>query len=272
MMTAKRFAAGFALAVLAAFVTTSPAPAQALRTEIEAIVKEYLATHPDEIGDILKDYLVKHPDVLQQAIVEMMKNRRAPGAQAGQGPLTNADRAAAIKSNAEPLLNSKRQVTLGNAQGDVTLVEFFDYNCGYCKRALADTMTLLKDDPKLRIVLKEFPILGPGSAEAARIGVAVRMQDPSGRKYLAYHQKLLSERGPANRDSARAAAKEAGIDMARLDKDVISDEVSESIEESVKLARLLGINGTPGYVVGDSIVPGAIGAGALKSKILEARK
>ena len=93
-------------------------------------------------------------------------------------------------------------MTLGNPQGDVTLVEFFDYSCGFCKRALSDMLALLKDDPKLKIVLKEFPILGPGSVEAARVAVAVRMQDPGGQKYLAFHQELLGAPGPATRDRA----------------------------------------------------------------------
>ena len=275
MKTAIRTAAIFAFAALATTAWVPLAQAQTLRTEIEAIVKEYIASHPDEIGEVVKDYLGKHPEALQEAIIGMMKARRG-GAQVGNQPaplaLLGADKAAAVKNNSDLLFNSKLQVTLGDVKGDVTLVEFFDYNCGYCRRALADTMALLKDDPKLKIVLKEFPILGPGSAEAARIGVAVRMQDPGGQKYLAYHEKLLGGRGPANRESALAAAREAGVDMERLDKDVASDEVGQTLDESVKLAHALGINGTPGYVVGDTVVPGAIGAVALKRKIQEARK
>jgi protein-disulfide isomerase len=112
---------------------------------------------------------------------------------------------------------------LGNKDGDVTFVEFFDYNCGYCKRAMTDMLDLMKADPKLKVVLKEFPVLSQGSVEAAQVAVAVRMQDPTGKKYLDFHQKLLGGRGQApTRRRALAAAKEAGLDMAKLEKDLAS--------------------------------------------------
>ena len=120
----------------------------------------------------------------------------------------------------EAIFNSPRGVTLGNKDGDVTFVEFFDYNCGYCKRAMTDMLDLMKTDPKLKVVLKEFPVLSQGSVEAAQVAVAVRMQDPTGKKYLDFHQKLLGGRGAADKARAMAAAKEAGLDMARLEKDV----------------------------------------------------
>ena len=122
---------------------------------------------------------------------------------------------AAVKDNAETIFNSPRQVVIGNPQGDVTFVEFFDYNCGYCKRAMTDMFDLMKNDPKLKVVLKEFPVLGPGSVEAARVAVAVRMQDKTGKKYMDFHQKLLSGRGQADKARALAVAKEVGMDMAR---------------------------------------------------------
>src|SRR5207302_10173259 len=125
----------------------------------------------------------------------------------------------AVKDNAQLIFSSPRQVTIGNPQGDVTMVEFFDYNCGYCKRAMADMFDLMKDDPKLKVVLKEFPVLGEGSMQAAQVAVAVRMQDKTGKKYLDFHTKLLSGRGPADKTRALAVAKEIGLDMARLDKD-----------------------------------------------------
>ncbi len=128
-------------------------------------------------------------------------------------------------------------------------------------------LTLIKDDPNLKIVLKEFPILGTGSAEAARIAVAVRMQDPEGQKYLAFHQELLGGGGPASKEKALAAAKNQGLDMARLERDSASDEVSATLSEDVKLASAMGINGTPGYVVGDKVVLGAVGITALKERI-----
>ena len=162
-------------------------------------------------------------------------------------------------------------MTLGNRDGDVTLVEFFDYNCGYCKRALSDLMAMMKADPKLKVVLKELPILGPGSLEAARVAVAVRMQDPSGAKYLDFHRRLLENRGANDKARALAAAKDAGLDMARLERDMTSEEVGKSLDESMKLAKALGINGTPGYVVGERVVVGAVGLATLRDKVAAAR-
>jgi protein-disulfide isomerase len=243
-----------------------PARAQSSRADIEAVVKNYLANNPEEVQRIVKDYLMKNPDVLQDALTEFVKRRQATAGAA------RPDKSAEIKANAKLLFDSPRQVTLGNRSGDATLVEFFDYNCGFCKRALADKLELLKDDPKLKLVLKELPILGPGSTEAARVAVALRMQDNAGEKYLAFHRKLLSERGQANKYSAMAAAAEAGADMARLETDLANAEVAATLEENLKLARTLGISGTPAYVVGEAVVPGAVGAANLKDRIRAARR
>lgn len=117
-----------------------------------------------------------------------------------------------------------------------------------------------------------MPILGPGAAEAARIGIALRMQDDTGKKYLSFHETLLGGRGAVNRDNALAAAKQAGADMHRLERDVSSAEIDQTIEETRQLARAVGINGTPGYVIGETVVPGAIGAAALKARIADVRK
>ena len=126
---------------------------------------------------------------------------------------------------------------LGNPHGNVTFVEFFDYNCGYCKRAMDDMLTLLKNDPKLKVVLKEFPVLGPGSVEAAQVAVAVRMQDKTGKKYLEFHQKLLGGRGQADKARALAVAKDVGLDMARLEKDMASAEVKATPSGKLQARR-----------------------------------
>src|SRR5437868_13994523 len=125
-------------------------------------------------------------------------------------------------------------------------------------------LTLIKSDPKLRIVLKEFPVLGEGSTEAAQVAVAVRMQDPSGKKYLEFHQKLLGGRGQADRAHALAVAKEVGLDMARIEKDMAGDEAKTTLEENMHMAEALGLNGTPSYVIGSEVVGGAVGLAALK--------
>ena len=216
-----------------------------------------------EIQQIIRDYLIKHPEVLQEAMAELEKKQASAETEKAR---------AAVKNHTQALFYSPRHVVVGNAQGDVTLVEFFDYNCGYCKRALTDLMDIMKGDAKLRVVLKEFPVLGPGSVEAAQVAVAVRMQDKSGKKYLDFHQKLLGGRGQADKARALAAAKEAGLDMARLEKDLTSEEVRASLDESFKLAEALGLNGTPSYVIGEDVVIGAVGAATLKEKVANARK
>jgi len=218
-------------------------------------------TQKSEIEKIIKDYLVAHPEVLEEASAELDKRKQLAEAEKARNE---------IKNHSEALFQSPRQVTVGNTSGDVTLVEFFDYNCGYCKRALADLTTIMKDDGKLRVVLKEFPVLGPGSVEAARVAVAVRMQD-KGKKYFDFHQRLLGGRGQADKARALQAAKEAGFDMARIEKDMGSDEVKVTLEESMKLAEALGLNGTPSYVVGEEVVVGAVGLDALKQKVNIAR-
>jgi len=263
----------FASAVVAGLIMLAPhrTLAQDPRGEIEAIVKDYLATHPDEVGEIVKGYFLKHPEAIAQVLAEILKHRPATGASAGAPPGSAmnalADHSAAIAGNTAALLSSAHQVTLGNPDGDVTLVEFFDYSCGFCKRALPDLLTLLKDDPKLKIVLKELPILGPGSLDAARVAIAVRMQDPSGQKYIAFHQELLGNPGPVGREKALAVAKDQGLDMTRLEQDMASEEIVSTIKEDVQLASAVGITGTPGYVIGKQVVHGAVGLAELKRKI-----
>jgi protein-disulfide isomerase len=151
------------------------------------------------------------------------------------------------------------------------MVEFFDYNCPYCKKAMSDMLDLLKSDPKLKVVLKEFPVLGENSVQAAQVAVAVRMQDKTGKKYIDFHTKLLGGRGTADKARALAVAKEVGFDMGRLDKDMQSDEVKQTMEESFKLAEQLGLNGTPSYVFPSEVVVGAVGLDGLKGKINMAR-
>jgi len=215
-----------------------------------------------EIEQIIREYLVSHPEVLQEAIAELDKRQVAADTEKAK---------AAVAANAATIFDSPRQVVLGNAKGDVTLVEFFDYNCGYCRRALNDMLDLMKDDPNLKVVLKEFPVLGPGSLEAAQVAVAVRMQDKSGKKYLEFHQKLLGGRGQADKSRALAVAKDLGFDMPRIEKDLTGDEVRATIDENLKMADALGLNGTPSYVVGQEVVVGAVGLEALKGKVGTAR-
>jgi len=229
---------------------------------VPALAQSLSDTQRAEVQRIIRDYLVSHPEVLQEALAELEKRQVAAEAEKARK---------SVETNAELLFHSPRQVVVGNPQGDVTMVEFFDYNCGYCKRALADMMDLMKTDRKLRIVLKEFPVLGQGSVEAAQVSVAVHMQDKSGKKYLEFHQRLLGSRGQADRTRALAVAKEVGLDVARIERDMASEEVKATIAESFRLAEQLGLNGTPSYVVGTEVVIGAVGFATLQARIKAAR-
>jgi protein-disulfide isomerase len=215
-----------------------------------------------DIETIVRSYLLAHPEVLEEAMGELNKRQAAAEAEKHE---------ASVANNSDAIFNSPRGVMLGNKDGDVTFVEFFDYNCGYCKRAMTDMLDLMKSDPKLKVVLKEFPVLSQGSVEAAQVAVAVRMQDSNGKKYLDFHQKLLGGRGPADKARAMAAAKEAGLDIGKLEKDLASPEVRATIEENFKLAEAMGMNGTPSYVIGKQVVIGAVGLDSLKEKIGVAR-
>jgi protein-disulfide isomerase len=235
-------------ALAAALLIAGLAPAAAPAAEMSK----------SDIEKIVHDYLVAHPEVLQEAMAELEKRQAAADAQKHKD---------AVKQNAAALFSSPHQVVLGNPDGKVTFVEFFDYNCGYCKRAMDDMLTLMKDDPNLKVVLKEFPVLGPGSVEAAQVAVAARMQDKGGKKYLDFHQKLLGGRGEANKARALAVAKETGFDMDRLQKDMQSAEVKTTLQETFKLAEALGLNGTPSYVIGEKVEVGAVGLDALRTAV-----
>jgi protein-disulfide isomerase len=218
---------------------------------------EFNASQKTEIESIVHTYLLEHPEVLREVSVELEKRQRVEEADL---------RGRAIADNKQILFDSPFQAVIGNPKGKVTLVEFFDYNCGYCKRALSDLVSLIKEDPELRVVLKDFPVLGPNSVEAAQVASAARKQI-SGDKFFEFHQKLLMTHGPVGREQALAVAKEMGLDMDRLQKDMKDPSIHVGVEEIMKLADALALTGTPSYVVGDEAVVGAVGLAELKTKV-----
>ncbi len=238
----------FAFAVLAAAATLVALPVRA---------DEFTPAQKQELGVFIRDYLVNNPDVLKEAIQALDKRDKATA---------EAEQQKVVVSEAGPLFSSKYQATIGNPKANATLVEFFDYNCHFCKGALPDVTKLMKDDPNLKIVLKDFPVLGPGSVEAAKVASAARNQLP-GDKFWAFHSKLLASHGPVGKAEALAVAKELGLDMDKLAKDMESPEVKAGLQEVMQLADELQINGTPTFVVGQDLVVGAVGYDQLKQKI-----
>jgi protein-disulfide isomerase len=223
---------------------------------------EFSPSQKTEIETILKNYLLQNPEVLRDAIAELEKREK---------DAETAARGKVVSDAQSPLYTSPNQAIIGNPSGKITLVEFFDYNCGYCKRALGDLARLLKEDPDLRVILRDFPILSEGSVEAAQIEAAARLQF-KGEKFWDFHQKLLGSRGAVGKTQALAVAKETGADMDKLAKDAAEPNVKAGIEESEKLGRELALTGTPSYVIGDEVVVGAVGYDQLKAKLDNVRK
>ena len=245
--------------VLAA--ATGPAMAQApgmSRAQVESIIKDVLVKNPE----VLREALFAHPEILRDALVEMERKQKDDEESA---------RTKAVTDQAPLIFNSPRQAVLGNPNGKVTLVEFFDYNCGYCKKSLDDLAKLMKSDPDLRVVIKDFPVLGPGSVEAAEVATALRSQF-TGDKYWQYHQKLLASKGQVGKTQALAVAKELGADMDKLQKDMAKPETRASIQEVMQIADHLQLSGTPSFVMGNDVVVGAVGYDEIKSRLDNVRK
>ncbi len=242
-------AAALAVAFLTAGFLASPG-----RAEITEAQKA-------EIGQIVHDYLIAHPEVLDEAQQALQVRHDKELAER---------QSKAITDEAATIFDSKHQMVLGNPKGPITLVEFFDYNCAYCRRAVSDMTALLSANPDLRIVMKEFPILAPGSVEAARISVAVKDTAPD--KYLAFHTELFSRPGQANQAKALEVATDVGLDADKLKAAANGGDVTASLQEVHQLATDLGISGTPSYVIGKEIVPGAIGYDGLQQMVSAIRQ
>ena len=224
---------------------------------------EHEATTPAQemIEETIRDYLLSHPDVMIEVSDILRARQEAVEADAARLNLA---------SYREELLNDPAAPVAGNPNGDVTLVEFFDYHCTYCKRVMPAMMQSLGEDPGLRIVYKEFPILGPDSVIASRAALAVHRIVPD--TYLDFHIALMSSRARLNEMRILGIAEELGIDTDALQAEMKNPEIAAIIERNRALAEALGINGTPGFVIGDRVIPGAIDIETMRGLIAEARQ
>jgi protein-disulfide isomerase len=193
---------------------------------------------------IVRDYLTGHPEILVEMTNELDKRQAAEQA---------AQQEKVITENADKIFRSPTAFVAGNPDGDVSVVEFFDYNCGFCRRALPDVVKLVNGDNKIRLVLKELPIFGEDSEDAAKATLAAQKQG----KYFEMHQKLFTEPGKADKAKALAVAKELGLDVAQLEKDMSDLSIKQALEESKDLAQKLNLQGTPLYLIGDRVIAGA---------------
>jgi protein-disulfide isomerase len=213
----------------------------------------------EQIEKIVREYLMREPEIVYQALEELQRRQAAENAEMAKQMLV---------SRRDDLLNDPATPIAGNPDGNVTLVEFFDYRCGYCRQVLSSMQALMEEDKDLRVAFKELPVLGEDSVRAARAALASQQQD--GSLYLDFHLALMSAKD-LTADGISKIAENVGLDAEKLATDMESDEVTAAIEANYELASALGIEGTPAFVIGNALVPGAVGKDRLSDLIEQAR-
>jgi protein-disulfide isomerase len=238
---------------LVAGLLAATAPASAWAQEDAAKVE--LPT--DQIEAIVRDYLLREPEIVYQALQELQRRETAA---------EETRRQEALTSNRDTLFRRAATPVGGNPDGDVTLVEFFDYRCGYCRRVVGSVQALVDRDEDLRVAFKEFPILGEDSVRAARAALAAERQG----LYMPFHFALMAA-DDLSMDGIMEVAAGIGLDTDQLASDMELPEIQAEITANYALARELGIEGTPAFVIGDNLVPGAVTEERLAALIDEAR-
>ena len=213
-----------------------------------------------EMGEFIREYLIQNPEIMVE-----VQNALEAKQQAQRTEMASK----AVAENSKAIFNSEHDISLGNPNGDVTIVEFFDYNCGYCKRAMGDMDEIIAKDPNVRFILKELPILGPDSMAAHKVSNAVRLLAPE--KYAEFHRQLLGSQSHASEETAIAVATSLGLDEAAIRKSLAENPNDNLVRETYQLASNLGVTGTPTYVVGNEAVFGAVGLDTLQEKIANVR-
>ena len=205
---------------------------------------------PEALDEAIHAYLLDHPEVILESVQRYQQEQELAAAEAEQ----EMRRAYLLDHRAE-VFDDGHSVVLGNPEGDLTLVEWFDYRCGFCRRALPEVLALLAADGGIRLVLKEFPILGEESVAAARGSIAASRLD-RGERFLALHMGLMQERGPLTEARVLDLAVQAGFDRDRMRAELADDGIDELIRQNREQALELGIDGTPAFILGDEVMPG----------------
>lgn len=224
----------------------SPTGAPAETAAIEKTVHEFLLRRPEVIVEAMQRLQARQIEERQWQMVAMLSTVKTELRQDPQSPV------------------------VGNPKGNVTLIEFFDYRCPYCRQASPMLKALLKSDPNIRMVYKELPVLGPDSIAASRLSLAVFLEAPD--KYMALHDALFDFRGDVTPDIVLAHLEELDLDLAKIQARAASDEVGAMIQKNLVLAQKLGIQGTPAFVVGDTVIPGYVEGPQLQLAIQAARR
>jgi len=231
----------------------------ALTFALPAAAQSFSPEQTKAIEEMVRAYILKNPEIIREAVEAL---------QAKEQQSADERRMATAAQLKDQLLNDPAAPVLGNPAGDVTLVEFFDYRCPYCKKAAPVVEQLLKEDGKIRRVMKEFPILGPESVFASRAALAAKMQD----RYEPFHKAMIGAKGALDQDMVFRLAKEAGVDVARMKRDMNAPEVEDALRRNRELASALEITGTPAFIIGNDFVPGAAELETFKTLVARARK
>jgi protein-disulfide isomerase len=232
--------------------------AGAVATPRVAAASDFTSDQKAQIEAIVRDYLKSHPEMLIDAIQAAEDKLKADA----------KDKSVqALAAHRQEVLNDPQSPIAGNPNGNVTLVEFFDYRCPYCKQVEPSLEKLIGDDHQLRFVFKEFPVLGPDSEIAARVALAAKKQG----KYDAFHRAMMNTSGHIDEAVIYKVAASAGLDVDRVKQDMKSPDIDKELKANLELGKLLDLDGTPSFIVGDTIVPGAISADDLKQLVANAR-
>lgn len=223
-----------------------------------AVAESFSDAQKQEMHGIIKDYLITNPEVLVEAFTAYQTKQQNAEAEKFKG--TFAGKKAEIMDAGAPIA--------GNPNGDITIIEFFDYNCGYCKKAIEDVTKLIENDKGIKFVFKEMPILSESSKEAARWALAAGKQG----KYFEYHVALMKFPGGKDTATLENIGRDLGLDTAKLKKDAETDKgIRDMIEKSMSFAQELGIRGTPAFIIGDTLLPGYMGYEAMVKAVADAR-
>jgi protein-disulfide isomerase len=244
-------------AVVATWTGPSRTASQSAGTNAPSVTGS--APVPAELGKSIRAYLMANPEVLVDAMQELERK---------QDSQRDAVATKAIGQNEAELFRDADSPTGGNPAGDVTIVEFNDYQCPYCKRAHQAVKSVTGADGKVKIIYKDLPILGEPSRIAALAALASIKQG----KHQALHNALMEFNGKLDREKILQIAASVGIDVAQLEKDMEDARLKQIIDRNMALAAALGVRGTPAFVIGKQFVPGAVDAESLKALIADARK
>ena len=210
------------------------------------------------VRELVLETIRENPEIVMEAVALLEKQQADAQAE------TQAE---VLRSQRDLIERDPNAPVLGNPEGDVTVVEFFDYNCPYCRRVKPEVRALIEEDPDIRLVYREWPILGDGSVFAAKAALAARAQG----KYEEFHWAMMAIKGRAQEATVLRVAEEVGLDLEQLKKDMEAPEVAEHIATSMRLTQALGFNGTPSFVVGDALVPGFVEKDQLSELVSTAR-